>query len=384
MHVRILSLFLLIPALWLGFASAAEAGQPQLKKISATVGESQVAYPQLEGMADTALQQAINDDIILRGNIAKHLVTLGTLQPGGWGLVVEYEAFLAHEILSVTLQAKGEMPNGREGQAYTALCYDLQTGKAIQAEDLFVDPASAALWMEEALSDSLLEELSGYLESSELSPLPLDNFALDADGVTFFYPMDQFFLVSGYCGAGQFYYEELGEWLNREGILGRLIEKPALLSDKEAKEKIVAMVSSGRLPHVPVAIGDPMPELVEVYRLLREPDQYPAGKYYQMEAPMFRQVLVLSDALTSGYEHSVVEGLQSTRAELFGIKAGETTRERWREILGSPHQQATFDESLAYDYGIPPGESDFYTFGGIQLRLHADQNGVLHSIRVTR
>jgi len=92
----------------------------------------------------------------------------------------------------------------------------------------------------------------------------------------------------------------------------------------------------------------------------------------------------LSDALTGGYEHSVVEGLQSTRLSLFGIQPGITARERWREILGEPEQTATFNESLAYDYGIPSGESDFYTFGEYQLRLHADEAGILHSIRLMK
>lgn len=369
------------------FSTAQGAGQaasPRLAEVRTAVGDNLVAYPQLEGLADAGIQQAVNDDIILRGDIAGHLVSLSTLREGAGGLVVDYQAFLKNDILSVTFSAKGQIGPGPSGQAYTALCYDLRTGRPLRAEELFEDATGAAAYMEEILERTLMEDLSGYMRNDRLSPLPMDNFSLDEDGLTFYYPESQFSLISDYAGAGHFYYEELAEWLNWDGVLGRLEVQPRALSDAQAKEAIQKVVESGRLPHVPVAIGEAMPDVVQKYRLLREPDQYPAGKYYQMEAPMFRQVLILSDALAGGYEHSVVEGLQSARASLFGIQAGSTPRERWREILGQPQQTAVFDESLAYDYGIPPGESDFYTFGSYQLRLHADESGILHSIRLTQ
>ena len=381
---RILPVFCAGCLLALGCFSVARAASPTLKDVRTAIGEDLVAYPQVEGLGDEAAQQAVNDDIILRGDIAKHLVSLSALREGGQGLVVDYQAFLKNDVLSVTFAAKGQMPNGREGQAFTALCYDLRTGEPLKAEELFTDVAGAAAQMEEILEWTLTEELSGYLKNSEFAPLPMDNFSLGEAGITFYYPASQLSLVSGYAGAGQFYYEELADWLNWEGALDRLEVKPQALSDAQVKEAVQGMVAQGRLPHVPVAIGEAMPDVVAKYRLLREPDQYPAGKYYQMEDPMFRQVLLLSDAMTSGYEHSVVEGLQSTRANLFGIRAGSTPRERWREILGEPEQTAVFDEDLAYDYGIPPGESDFYTFGGYQLRLHADESGTLHSIRLMK
>ena len=370
--------------LFIFVTSAAFAASPALKEISTVVGPNKVVYPQLEGLANEAVQQAVNDDIILRGDIAKHLITLSLLKEGGWGLATDYQAFLNNDILSVTLSAKGQLPTGREGQGYTALCYDLQTGRPILIDDLLDDVDGAVALMEERLILTLGDELSGYLAHSDLSPLPIQNFAMDEDGLIFYYPSDQFFLVSGYAGAAQFYYEELADYVNWDGMISRLDVKPESLSDAEARERIRQMAESGRLPHIPVAIGDPMPQVVEKYRLLRVPDQFPAGKYYQMEAPMFRQVLVLSDALGTGYEHSVVEGLQSTRTNLYGIQAGETVRERWREILGEPDQVTLFDEGLAYDYGIPPGESDFYIFEGYQLRLHADGSGILHSIRLMK
>ena len=43
------------------------AGFPQACGGPTAVGDNLVAYPQLEGLADAGIQQAVNDDIILRG-----------------------------------------------------------------------------------------------------------------------------------------------------------------------------------------------------------------------------------------------------------------------------------------------------------------------------
>lgn len=370
--------------LWMHVIALASAPAKALKDVSTIINENRVSYPQLDGMEDAQIQQKINDDIIAKAELVAHLMTLSALQEDGWGLVVEYEAFLHGDVLSVTISAKGEMPTGREGQKYTALCYDLKTGEPITLSQIFTDVDGAVAWMEEKAIDTLTDELSGYLENSDLQPLPTENFALDADGITFYYPSKQFALHSGYAGACQFYYEELSDFLDWEGIPAMIGVENQTYTDAESKEKISELLKTGQLPHVPVQIGDEMTEVVSKYRLLRVPDQYPSGKYYQMEAPMFRQVLVLSDALTSGYDNSQVLGLQSMRGNLFGIQAGETTRERWQEILGQPEGTVVFTESLAYDYGIPQGESDFYTFGDYQLRLHAREDGILHSIRLSK
>ena len=99
---------------------------------------------------------------------------------------------------------------------------------------------------------------------------------------------------------------------------------------------------------------------------------------------MFRRILVLTDALTSGFERSTVSGLMSFRANLFGIQTGITTRERWREILGDPDSSVAFDEQLAFDYSLPTGTADYYNLGGHQLLLYADDNDTLYAVRLTQ
>ncbi len=374
------SVLLLTCALW----PAALGAAPAVKEVPTVIGENQIVYPQLENLADEKVQQAINEDILVSANIAKHLITLSTLQPGGWGLKVGYEAYLDDKIFSVVIGAKGQMPTGLEGQTYTALCYDLTTGERLKPEDVFRLADEAAAYMEERAVATMTEDLSAYLENGALAPFPIDSFYLDGDGITFYYPYDQFSLLSGYSGACQFYYEELWDYLDLEedSLLSHMgILRPEY-TPEETQAKVAETVAAGRLPHVPVAIGDEMTAVVTKYRLLREPDQFPGGKYYQMETPQFRQVLVLSTTLN--YKETQVEGLQSTRTDLFGISTGKTTRTEWQKLLGQPESTLVFDESLAYDYALPVGESDFYTFGGVQLRLHAGADGILHSVRISR
>ena len=156
----------------------------------------------------------------------------------------------------------------------------------------------------------------------------------------------------------------------------------APLSQQEARKAIEAAVTEGKLPHVPVTLGDRMTDVVDRYRLLRTPDEFPGGRYYVLEDPAFREILVISDAIQSGYGASVVEGVQMRRGDLCGLLIGQAVREDWHAILGEPDETMTYTDSMAYDYGLPVGESDIYHFGEHELRLHADTDGVLRAVQL--
>jgi hypothetical protein len=240
--------------------------------------------------------------------------------------------------------------------------------------------------METILTDTYLDELSSYLENAELTPLPTDSFTLDADGITFYYPASQFKLLSGYCGAAEFNYDELSDFLitDADALPARLGALPQALSDAEIKANVEAAVQAGRLPRIKATLGESMADVIARYRLLRDPDQYPGGRYFQLEAPAFRQVLVLSDALTSGWQNSVVEGLMSFRTDLYGLKTGVTPRSRWLAILGEPQSTVAFDADLAYNYGLPTGTADYYAYGSRMLLMYADADDVLYAVRLTK
>ena len=383
MFKRFLCLALLAAGV-LGASAASAASAVEVGEVRTQIGDAYVAYPQLEGLEDEAVMKAVNDDIVLSADIASHLITLATLGESTWGLKVDYETYLQGDVFSTVISAKGKMPTGREGHAYTALTYDLLTGQRLTPQALFTDADAAAETLGAMAEASLSRELSDYLDHSAITPLPLSSFTVNADGVTFWYASDQLSYLSGYSGACQFFYEELDGLLrtDEEGLAVRIGAWPRSYTASRTKSLIETCVSEGWLEHIPVQMGQPMTELTQLYRLVRTPDAFPGGRYFVLEAPVFRDVLVISDSLEAGYEHSVVEGIQLRRGGLYGLMIGQTESSYWREALGEPQEVIAFSENMAYDYGLPVGESDVYHFGAYELRLHADETGVLRAIQL--
>ncbi|MDD3336846.1 MAG: RsiV family protein [Eubacteriales bacterium] len=367
------------------FASSATSPQEiQIKETKMVIGENYVVYPQLDGMKDAAIQQKINDDIVLSGDVTSHILNLSTLQNSSWGLKVSCSSYMDDFIFSTVLSAKGKQPNGRDGQSNVALCYDLSTGERVKLSQIFMDEEKAVTALE-ALAESALEgELSEYVERGQLTPLPKDNFYLDQNGITFYYPSDQFAYVSGYGGACQFFYCELDGLLLSDpmGLPVQMRLIPQKRSAQEQKTLIEAAVKAGQLPCTPVMLGQAMTELVETYRLVRTPDAFPGGRYFVMEAPELREILLISDAMVETYDHSVLEGIQQKRGELYGLVMGKSTRADWEAVLGKPESTIVFSQSMAYDYNLPVGQSDVYHFGDYELRLHGDADGVLRCVQL--
>ena len=391
--LTISTLLLLCVIFLCGTALAATVASPnataegvRIVEVATEIDDNFVRYPQLEGLQNPTIQQTINNAIVSEANITQRLITLSTLQAGGTGLQVSYTAFFQDSLFSVVINAKGMMENLRNGHQYTALSYDLLTGARLLMSGFFSDPSAAISWMEEQLLDGFSDELSNYLEHAEVTPLPAESFSFDQNGITFYYPFQQFSLLNGYSGAVQFQYGELQAFLiPADGsVPSRVGAVLPQLTDEEIQERILSAVTQGTLPYVSVVLGDAIPDLIAEYRLSRTPDQYPGGRYFQFEAPAFRQVLILSDALTSGYDASVVEGILATRMNLFGIQTGVTLRTRWHAILGEPSASVALDAAIAADYGLPVGTADYYTMANRQLMLYADENEVLYAVRLSK
>ena len=167
-----------------------------------------------------------------------------------------------------------------------------------------------------------------------------------------------------------------GSVLNMLGV-GEFIE---ITADTAGRDQNAA--SEGMLPGVDAKIGDSLMERLNEYRLLVEPDYYPGGRVFEMEAPEFRGVWLLTDALTEAYDDSQVLGIRADRINLYGIQTGVTTIEQWRAALGQPESTAQLDDMTAEDYRLPAGTSDYYVYGENKLRLHADEEGVLQSVQL--
>jgi hypothetical protein len=60
-----------------------------------------------------------------------------------------------------------------------------------------------------------------------------------------------------------------------------------------------------------------------------------------------------------------------------------TTQNQWRSVLGEPDATVEVDGFKAESNRILPGYSDYYNFDGVQLRLHANDEGVLATVFVS-
>ncbi len=389
MHMRRLFAVLLasaVLALQAGALAQEGTGEAAITAVTEQNAYGSVEYPQLAGLAQTALQDDINKAIVEKGQIAEHLQTLSGLKEGGWGLTVNYKSTLQNGILSVLMGAYGEMPNGRMGQTYAVVNEDLKTGKPIAAADLFTDAEGAFAFMEQKLMDEVQPELSGYMENDALTPIPRETFFLTPEYITFYYPQDQFSMLSGYSGGCSFFYYELADYLNLSpgSVLDSLKAGSYLKIEEDTARRVSETAAEGTLPGVDVHLGDSLIDRLNELRLLVDPDFYPGGRFFEVEAPQMRGIWLLTDALTESYEHSQVLGIRAGRINLYGIRPGVTTMAEWRAALGEPESSATLDDYTAEDFRLPAGTSDYYTYGENKLRLHADEGGILSSVQLIR
>lgn len=350
-----------------------------LEDITQTTDNGYVSYPKVSGLATPELEALVNQIIMEKADIKTHLDTLTILQES---VKVSYQAFLHDNILSVAFDLSGRTKPGRDGQKYVTVNLDLITGEGITAADLFADIDGAKAAMEAILEEKVLPGMSGYMENSDLIPVPVDTFFFDQQGITFYYALDQFSFVSGYAGGASFFYYELQDSLNvLEGSILYRLGAMATYTPEQMKESIVKTVTAGTLPGIALTLGDDLAKALDTYRLLCEPDFYPGGRFFLTEAPEMRDVWIMTDHLTEEYTGKVL-GIRADRMDLYGIQTGITTKAQWQDILGQPDSTVSLDDYTAEDYYLTGGTSDYYNYGEHQLRLHGDEDGVLQSVQV--
>lgn len=343
-----------------------------------------IVYPVFFGSNDPQTDMSINISIYTEGKIDQRITTLNALEEGGWGLDVSYAAFLENSLLSITLNALGDMGNGWNGQEYGVVTFDLLNGKAVAPDELFTDADDAFTFMETVIDETLYPTLSGYMTNDAITPIPRTYFAMNTLGITFYYEPEAFSFLSGYSGSTHFLYSELEPYLllKSDSLLTRLGVKESLSLSQESLPLIEEAVKKGTLPQVPVAIGDSLSKVINSHRLLSDPDNFPGGRFIHIEDPLFRDVWLMTDNLHSGYDQSSIQGIRTTRGNLYGLITGKTTKDQWQKILGEPKSSIEIDEKTAYEYWLDPGTSDYYNYGDYQLRLHANEKGILSCIMV--
>ena len=377
---------LLILALSLTPALAEEeAAAPSLTRQGLALGEGWVYYPQVEGMTDEALLQTVNDALLQALDAQGLLTRLALTMQNPTPLRADYTAFLAEDVLSVVMEVSGPVADERTTHQWRTVNIDLRTGQAIALDDLFTDAQAARAWLCDELELELAPALSAHLRNNQLVPLP-EGFGLSDSGLTLYYGIDQLCTLGDRAGTVHIRWSRLRPWLDAsaEGLPGRVGALRMIALDGESPERIRQAVADGSLPGIPAVLGEKVQTCIDRYGLLIDPDLYEDGRLFQLQDGAFRDAYLLSDRLSSKWEESVVQGIRSDRLDLFGLCTGETRREAWLSLLGEPDATVTLDAERADSYRMVPGTSDYYQLGDVRLRLHADEEGVLTSIILTR
>ena len=379
MMKRILSL-LMIVALMCSSAPA-EASSASVSEGGLELMGSSVRYPQVTGLEDETLQQQVNQSIQQSLGVPALLSRLAMVMNAPVPLTASYEAQITGNVFTAVLSASGPVLNDRTTHVWYAANVDLEDGSLITLADLFADPEAALAAISDELDFTIAPDLSAHLRNSALTPVP-EVFSISDTGLTLYYPIDQLSTLSDRAGAVTFLWTELRDYLVLEegSVLDRIGAKAMLEGNADA---IRTAAEAGRLPGIPVALGSSMQEAVDTYRMLTDPDLYQDGRMFALEAAAFRQAWVLTDALTEGWDHSVVKGLRTDRICLYGLYTG-MSRSDAQLILGAPAASVHLDQEAAEGYRLNPGVSDYYNYTGAQLRLHFDGEEKLQSLMITQ
>jgi len=363
---------------------SAACAEPQMERKGLELGEAYVFYPQVTGMEDAALQEAVNAALLQHTGAGALLARLPLTMHSPTPLRADYTWQMAGDVISVAVKAEGPVQSDRSTQVWYTANIDLRSGEVIAFDDLFLDAAAARMAISDELEWELAPELSAHLRNSQLTPLP-ETFTLSSTGLTLHYPLEQLSTLSDQAGTVNIQWCEMLDHLNLQegGVLDRIGARAMLTLDETSAGAIRLAAESGQLPGIPVKLGGSVQEAVEQYKLLIDPDLYENGRLMQLEEGAFRDVYLLTDSLTDSWAHSVVQGIRADRINLHGLCTGMTTRDQWRAVLGQPHATVEVDDTKADANRMLPGTSDYYNFDGVQLRLHANGEGVLVSLFIT-
>ena len=361
------------------------AESPAVQDMSLELMGNSVHYPQLTGLADASVQATVNAAIMEKGRINDRLSRMAALLSSPVKLNVSYTYALAGGVFSCAILADGAVETSRATQVWATVNVDLHTGKEITFADLFIDADAATAFIGAYLDEQVAPELSAHLAAGSLTPIPAE-FTISPTGLTLYYDIDDFRTLSDKAGTVTILWTELREHL-RLGQADPLMAIGAadhIALGIEDDMMIADMLQSGSFVGIPATLGQSMQELIDRYALLTDPDIYEGGRMIALEDGAFRGVWILTDALTEEFGHSVVQGIRADRLNFYGLCTGDTTIDIWRTMLGEPDTTLTVDDERADSWRIVPGTSDYYTYGDCRLRLHADENGVLRSVFLTR
>lgn len=287
------------------------------------------------------------------------------------------ELFTSGNLASMTLVWNGTQADGTNGSSTIGLVLDLTTGEAVELARLFDDADAAFAAMENIISDDVLSELSDYMEYGDLLPMPTDNYAIDEQGLTVFYPDDRYRYFDEKNGAVQFAWYELAAYIGEDSPVYALAHK------EQSAEELKAAVAKGRLPGAmeSVSLGEKLGDVLARYTLLTDPDYTNDSQVYLFEEPELRGWAVeIPKYAETEEDETPISAIRTTRAELCGLTIGKTTRDEVIAMLGEAKETRVYDEDAARDRMLPAGESLFYELSGKILQAHIGEDGTLAGV----
>ena len=366
-------------------AVPALAEEVSLTEMSLALGNSEVRYPAAEGIADETLRQAVDERMKTGLDTDAYLARMMTLiSEESLRIETSWEGGVLGDVISCIVSAEGALADSRSTHRWTWSNIDLRDGHEITLDELFTDGEAARETLEEYLDFEVAPELSAHLANSELTPLP-EGFRLERTGLTLLYPVDRLSTLRDRAGAVKIGWNEIREYLDLsdDGIPARIGAAEMITLTDDSAARIREMAESGRLPDIPVKIGDGLKDLTDHWHMLTDPDVYEGGRLFALEGACFRNVFLMTDFLSEKWDSSIVQGIRMDRGCAWGLCIGETAQEDWLEILGKPDAETELDADLAEAYRMEPGACDYYNYGTYQLRLYSDAEGILSSIVLT-
>ncbi len=285
-------------------------------------------------------------------------------QRAGAELAQSGEVYTAGNVVSLILRWNGTQTDGTAGSAVRALVLDRTTGEEIRLEQLFSDADAAFDAMETIIENDVLSQLSDYMEYSELLPMPRDNYAIDACGLTVFYPDDSYRYFDEQSGAVQFAWYELADYIGEDS------PAYALAHGQGDMNALADAAQNGRLPGPMerAAIGQKLGEVLSAYTLLTDPDYTKDSQVYLFEEAALRGWAVeIPKYAETDEADTPISAIRTTRADICGLI----------ERLGEPKETRSYDADSAADRMLEAGESLFFELSGRILQAHVNENGVL-------
>lgn len=366
-------------------AGTAQADGVSLTEMSLALGNSVVRYPAADGIADDTLREAVDEKMKAGLDTDTYLGRMMALiSEENLRIETSWEGAVLGDVISCVVSAEGALADSRSTHRWTWTNIDLRDGHEISLDELFADGEAARAALEEYLDFEVAPELSAHLANSELTPLP-DGFRLERTGLTLLYPVNRLSTLRDRAGAVKIGWNEIRKYLDNgeDGIPARIGAAEMMTLDDESAERIREAAESGRLPDIPVKIGDGLKALTDHYHMLTDPDVYEGGRLFALEGACFRNVFLMTDFLSEKWDDSIVQGIRMDRGCAWGLCIGETAREDWRAALGEPDAETGLDADQAEANRMEPGACDYYNFGNYQLCLYCNGDGILSSIVLT-